>query len=388
MEQYEARLKDLARVDGLPDIRPAVLEAMLTTRRPAMEKILGGSGPLQIGRSKAQRRAAVQQILAACGWEVQLQSYSVGAANGSPSVSVTPLKSPAPGAATDLVDSQSVVLHCSMCAARVGLWSYKLPNEITRPLWQRNIMSSGSTSTTWSAGAQPQTPQQQPGISAAPLAENVQKSLKFTLAGGDLDTLAMATPGSSSGTAARMVKCAAAAPLAPVFGSKSSTAVPVFGLQSFAGTETATGATQTPTTRPASAPPPADPSASPPPPEHSSANGKQSREAAAQETPEDGQTSKRRRVGEPLSADKASQPGLDPIGLHRPFCAWVSTKAAGTTGLKCGWMHVLEALVSAPSDGIGEITEPVLADEEPEPDCPGPSVDMYAKRFMSALYDE
>lgn len=90
----------------------------------------------------------MQQLLAACGWEVQAQSYSVSTtkaaspSSGKPQLSpgspanaaagVRVLRQPsplgAPAAASQpqkkLLDSQQVVLKCPMCAARVGLWNY------------------------------------------------------------------------------------------------------------------------------------------------------------------------------------------------------------------------------------------------------------------------
>jgi len=362
IEQYERRLKELSKIDKLPAISSGTTDAMVGLREAAVRHLFGGAAEAQ--------RSRAQQLIAVCGWDVHPCGFSVGrGGGGSPAggLSVTPRRGAGGG---ELLDSGCVMLHCSMCDAKVGLWNYSADGANgSAPLWQSNFLPRRDPRPP-EAGGSPRTPSgalagRQSGV------PDVRSSLSRCIGGGELDSLAFArspapgaggTPWSKGTAAARAVRLASASPAVPVFGSARKP--PVFGSAGKAGTA------------PAAPESPAFPS----PPTSAAEDGAG---AARAEDPEGsevrGSGGSRRGEGRGEPEARAPQGALDPVGLHRPFCPWVSTRSGDARNLKCGWMHVVDALFLA----TGGAADSVDACDRLGPEAQG--VNSFRQRFVSAL---
>eukprot|EP00873_Tetraselmis_striata_P046051 jgi/Tetstr1/466315/TSEL_010846.t1 len=421
LEQQKLRVKALSLIDTLPEIKASAVEMMAKSQRPAVEKIMGGGSLAQVGRSKAQRREAAQQLVAACGWEVQIQGYAVRASPGgggggggsgraspaTPSVQLSARRSLdsagagllGGGGGGSQVDSHRVVLHCPMCAARVGLWNFKPGLAASRPLWQLTLTGGVASPSTAELPPTPRTPAAPPTLSSpaagatpstpapAPVpSPAVQRALAQTIGGGDLSMLAhspssggggASTPGLPS-LAARTVKLAATAPPTPAFGPGAACRAPAFGFSPPPPRPPATtpATPATPASQPSTAATPVADSGGP-----ASGQVAASPEGAGAGAGAEGRPSKRARV-----AAEAEPGALDPIALHRPFCPWVSTGTGEARGLRCGWMRVLEAMpADRPHAAAGTPAPPLADDAEHTED--GQTIDQYRKRFMTALFN-
>lgn len=223
---------------------------------------------------------------------------------------------------------------------------------LQRPLWQTNLLltAGGARSPGRHSPSLLHTPSgRSPSLqcpSPAPSAD-VRSSLGKTLAGGDLDTLAdtsSATPKQQQlsawggSAAARAVKLVSSTPAKPVFGASArSESPPVFGLGAFGKGKVEAEAQKQKEMQEGG---------------EEASQGFERQEAGKEDGEEGGgdPAAKRQRMEEAQVGNREDSRGedadrLDPIALHRSFCPWVNTGGqAGGVRLKCGWMHVLDAL--------------------------------------------